>query len=102
MTEFLLLSAPATEADAGWGRVLALILAALAFWGATTVHQRWRNEKNQDETPAEHSPALPAAQTPSGIKPQVNAPDDPNEPESDPLPALTGGAARDWGLVDVS
>jgi hypothetical protein len=59
-------AAPSTDASAGWGKLIALLAAAAAFWALTKAHQRWL------ATRQESSPTA-AAQVSSGAKPQVKA-----------------------------
>ncbi len=50
--------------DAGWGRLVALIVAGLLFWAGSTAHQRWKETRESPSPAALESGAVSA-------KPQV-------------------------------
>lgn len=63
-------AAPADEPNTGWGKVLALLVAAGLFWAATEAHKRW---KALQETPSGSPSRAAAAVGANGAKPQIMA-----------------------------
>jgi hypothetical protein len=60
-------AAPADEPNTGWGKVLALIVAALLFWAATEAYGRWKATSSGGFSP-------PAGEiTGASAKPQIMA-----------------------------
>jgi hypothetical protein len=62
--------AAAAEPDAGWGKLVALIVTALAFWAFTVGHKRYKQLK---ETPSKTHSSDPPQVTVNTVKPQVTA-----------------------------
>lgn len=65
----------------GWGNPVALILAALVFWGAVSAHRRWKQVKTNSLPPAKTKKAIDT------VKPQVKADSDSDRQ----LPSAGGG-----------
>lgn len=66
------LATAATEPNAGWGKLVALLVTAGVFWAGATIHQRYLAVKDQPLSPAGDGVAL------EGVKSQASTPADPN------------------------
>lgn len=55
----------------GWGNPIALVLTALAFWGFTVAHKRYKDIKSGKVTPSRLPSPKPLSATVSTVKPQV-------------------------------
>jgi len=67
---FFLAATTTAEPDAGWGRLVALVLTAVAFWAFTVGYKRYKDAQNT--TSSNPSPAKIEAAV-STVKPQVTA-----------------------------
>lgn len=63
--------AAAAEPNVGWGKLVALLVAAGLFWIGATIHQRWMVMRGQPDSPTAGGVPL------EGVKPQVTGPSDP-------------------------
>lgn len=63
-------AAAAAGQDAGWGRLIALALTALAFWAFTAAHKRWKQVK---DIPSKTHSSGPPELTVNTVKPQADA-----------------------------
>lgn len=61
-----LAAATAAQPDAGWGRLVALLVAGLVFWAGAAAHQRFKQTRDNPSPTALGSGV-------SGVKPQVSA-----------------------------
>lgn len=65
------LAAATAEPNAGWGKLLALVIAAGVFWIGKTIYERWMSVPGDPHSPTDGAVAL------EGVKPQVTDPADP-------------------------
>lgn len=86
MSPYLTAAAATTEASPGWGKLVALLVAALLFWAGSTAHTRWEESKKAPLSPTRDAGPM------DGVKPQVTGHGD---PIGDPLPAAPGRAVKD-------